>query len=64
MLSGEIPESFLMISFISILNFIDFLVNVIRHRSEIKCVTMEKRRLYLDLQVIQLSVQLTPNDQV
>lgn len=46
MLSDEI-QSFPIISFLSPFKiFIEVLVNVIRHTSEIKCITMEKGDIY------------------
>lgn len=54
MLSDDIPKSFPIISFLSpFKNFIEVLVNVIIHTSEIKCIAIEKGRHYL--QVIHLS---------
>lgn len=56
MLSDKIPKSFPIISILSpFKNFIEVLVNIIIHTSEIKCIAIEKERHYLYLQVIHLS---------
>lgn len=52
--NDDIPKSFPIISFLSpFKNFIEILVNVIMHTSEIKCIAIEKGRHYLE--VINLS---------